>query len=525
MSAHLEHRPTRPAASAPDVHPPVPRPAPSRWLALLLVACWGLLSAWWIPRGPTSTAETLICLGISLLVGFLVGAATHSRWAVLASPAAFAVVYEVARWHVEGPSVDRPFWSMYGLIALVTGRLFHGLVTLFPLAWGAAAGAASARMLMRRNRPRVPGSARWRRVTGGLGLATTGMLLIALGWVAARPASTAPIVGADGQPVPGSIAELTSVPANGHDLGVMIRGRSQDNPVLLFLAGGPGGSELGAMRRHLTDLEQYVTVATLDQRGTGRSYGELDPIDTLSVESSINDVLAVTDYLRDRFGQPRIHLVGQSWGTTLGVLTIQRAPDRFTSFIGVGQMVSQRATDEIMYRDKLAWAERTGQDGLVRRLRGIGPPPYTDPRNYELALSGELEVHPYDHSGNSEGSGQMSENILVPEYSLTEQVRLLSATLDTFTALYPQLQEIDFRQTATRLEVPVFFVQGAHEAPGRAEPFEQWYEALQAPTKDVIVLPTSGHRPMFEQPSTFVDYVTRVVLPGTERTAQQPGGT
>lgn len=31
-----------------------------------------------------------------------------------------------------------------GVIAFVTGRLFHGLVALLPMMWGAAAGAAAA---------------------------------------------------------------------------------------------------------------------------------------------------------------------------------------------------------------------------------------------------------------------------------------------------------------------------------------------------------------------------------------------
>ncbi len=87
--------------------------------------------------------------------------------------------------------------------------------------------------------------------------------------------------------------------------------------------------------------------------------------------------------------------------------------------------------------------------------------------------------------------------------------------MDTFTALYPQLQGIDFRTQATRLEVPVFFVQGAHEARGRAEPFAEWYRALRAPTKDLTVLATSGHRPLFEQPDEFVDYMDDTVLAQT----------
>mgnify|MGYP000912540415 FL=1 len=134
---------------------------------------------------------------------------------------------------------------------------------------------------------------------------------------------------------------------------------------------------------------------------------------------------------------------------------------------------------------------------------------------YETALSHESDVYPYDHSGNSEGAGQMSENLLVQEYSFIDQVHVLGSFMDTFAALYPQLQDIDFRKTATDFEIPMYFVQGAHEARGRAQLFEQWYPTVNAPIKDVTVLETSGHRPLFEQPDEFIDYLVGTVLPET----------
>ncbi len=470
---------------------------------MLLPLTWALVSGWWMPRGPTSTSESLACLAIGLLVGLGAGWVSGSRWSMLLAPVVFVLVYELARWRVDGPTVDGFHLSTYGVVAFLTGRVFHGLVTLLPMAWGAATGAA-----VRRRRPRVT-SAPARRAL----LVLTGALLLALTALVARPASTPAITGADGRPVPGSIAELSFVTVDGHDLGLMIRGHDRSNPVLLFLAGGPGGSELGAMRRHLSSLEEHFTVVTWDQRGTGRSYGELDPLDTLTLDRAVADTLAVTDYLRARFDQDRVYLVGQSWGTTLGVLAARAAPDRYQAFVGVGQMVSPLATDRIFYDDTLAWAEETGQDDLAAQLRKIGEPPYDDPRDYETALSHEMEMYPYDHSANSEGAGQMSENLFVSEYSFTEQVRVLAGTLDTFAALYPQVQGIDFRETATDFDIPVFFVQGAHEAPGRADLFEEWYPLIEAPAKDLVVLDTSGHRPLFEQPDEFVDYLTHVVVP------------
>ncbi len=480
-------------------------------VAISLGAAWGLVAGWWTPRGPMTSSAAIWSIAISLVVGGATGFALRSRWAMLVAPAAFVAAFELARLPVDGPMVDGIHASFYGAIAVVTGRGFHAMLTLVPLALGAAVGVALARA----RAGEQSASSRFGRVLRRTGAVIVAVALVALTAGLARPAATAAITGADGEPLPGSVAELTKVNLGGHDLGLMIRGTSTANPVLLLLAGGPGGSELGAMRRHLPELEKHFTVVTWDQRGAGTSYPELDPADTVTLDGYVSDTIALTNYLRDRFDTKDIYLLGQSWGTTLGVLAVQAEPQLYRAFIGTGQMVSQNATDRIFYDDTLAWAARTGNDGMVEQLKAAGPPPYAAMFPYETALSHESDVYPYDHSGNSEGAGQMSENLLVEEYSLIDQVHVIGSFMDTFAAVYPQLQNIDFRQSATDFEVPMYFVQGAHEARGRAQLFEQWYPMVDAPIKDVAVLETSGHRPLWEQPDEFVDYLVGTVLPET----------
>jgi pimeloyl-ACP methyl ester carboxylesterase len=485
-------------------------------VGLVAPVVWAAIAAWWTPRGPLTAVEVLAAMAIGLAVGGWSGFATRSRWAMLLAPVAFVAVVELLRLGIDGPTVDRPQFSTYGLMALAVGRGFHGLVGLAPMVLGAALGAGAARGIHTGRRGAPARSSGWtwaRRSVAVLGA----VLLVALAVVVARPAHTAPIVGPDGEPLAGSVAELTTVSAGGHDLGLMVRGADAEAPVVLFLAGGPGGAERGAMRNHLAALEESFVVATWDQRGTGTSYDELDPTSSLTLEGSVADTIAVTNHLRERFEEDRIYLLGQSWGSTLGVLAVQRAPELYHAFVGTGQMVSQLATDTIFYEDTLAWAEARGDTGLAERLRSIGPPPYDEMLDYETALSYEHQVYPYDHTPNAEGEGGFSENFLVPEYSFTDQVHLLAGFMDTFAALYPQLQDIDFRRTARSLEVPAFFVQGAYEAAGRAEPFAEWYEVLTAPAKDRIVLSTSGHRPLFEQPDEFVRYMEDVVLVQTSQ--------
>ena len=480
--------------------------------ALVAAAGYGAFAGWSTPRGPTSNLEGLFAMALGLSVGVLAGLLLRSRWAMLVAPATFMAVFELTRWGASGPTVDGiHLGSTYGIMALAVGRGVHGLLAVVPMLLGAALGAALARR-------RSSTATRRRGLLGALGLwlrravaVATGLALVALAALVARPAGTDPIVDADGQVVPGSIAELARVEIGGHDLALMVRGRSVDNPILLFLAGGPGGSELGAMRRHSQALEDDFVVATFDQRGTGKSYDQLDPTGSMTPERAVADTIGVTNYLRDRFGQDQVYLVGQSWGTLLGVLAAQRQPELFSAFVGVGQMVSPAETDRIFYRDTLAWARDRGDTDLADRLTGNGQPPYTNMLSYEPALSYEQEVYPYSHATNSEGAGQMSENIFVREYTLLEQLHVFGGFLDTFSVLYPQIQDIDFRTQATRLDVPVYLALGAHEAPGRAVPARQWFDLLEAPGKKLVTFDTSGHRPLWEQPTEFHDLMTAVL--------------
>jgi proline iminopeptidase len=180
-------------------------------------------------------------------------------------------------------------------------------------------------------------------------------------------------------------------------------------------------------------------VATWDQRGTGKSANELAPTSTLTVEQMVNDAIDVTNYLRDRFAEQKIYLVGNSWGTILGVLAAQRRPELYHAFIGSGQMVSPVDTDRMFYDDTLAWAERTGDTALVETLRTDGPPPYDDLWKYETALSHEHDWNPYPGTDNFQEKGEMPGNIFVEEYSLMEKLHTLPAFMDTFSVLYPQL--------------------------------------------------------------------------------------
>jgi pimeloyl-ACP methyl ester carboxylesterase len=258
-------------------------------------------------------------------------------------------------------------------------------------------------------------------------------------------------------------------------------------------------------------LEESFVVATWDQRGTGRSASALEQAGTITLEQSVRDTLEMAEYLRDRFDERRIYLVGSSWGSTLGVLAAQRRPDLFAAYVGTGQMVDQAETDQRMYAESVEYAQREGDRAFAEQLAAIGPPPYSNPLDYPVAISSNPEWHDFEHGADHSSRSSYPMNLLVPEFSLTEQVRSASGLVDTFATLYPQLQEIDFRRDVPRLDLPVYVALGAHEATGRSSLVREWFPQLQAPSKQLVVFDRSGHVPHLDEPGRFAAFMDQVL--------------
>jgi pimeloyl-ACP methyl ester carboxylesterase len=295
---------------------------------------------------------------------------------------------------------------------------------------------------------------------------------------------------------------------------VSVRGAGADNPVLLHLSGGPGSSDVGWVRTFNQPLEARFTVAVWEQRGVGKSYGALDPTGTLTLDRLVADGIELSAWLARRYGEAKIYLTGNSWGSTLGVLMVQRRPDLFHAYVGTGQMVSQRDTDRRLYRQLSDHAARTGDDRLRDRLAAFGEPPYADVFGYAMVMEYYDVLEPYPHAPAYE-KARGPNGFFPDEYRLLDTWNEVRGFADMGGLVYPQLQSVDFRTDVPRLDVPVYIARGAHELTARDEPLGEWLGVLRAPVKRVVDFPASGHNPDAEEPDRFHRLLIGTVLPET----------
>jgi proline iminopeptidase len=492
-----------------------------RWIGALITmtaaALVGVLIAITMPRGPATAGQSLLVMTSSLAVGLVAGYAMRNRWAMVLAPAVYIAALELARLDAVGPTVDAiRLDNTFSILAFILGRGFHGLLMLLPMILGVEGGVLLARQPagVRTSGSRARTIARW------IPVALLTLLLIALAFLITRPASTPPILDAAGQPLPGSIAELAMIKVNGRDQALLIRGYDVNKPVLLYLSGGPGQSSLAWPRVLFDELSREVVLVGWDQRGSGKSYAALDPADTLTLERTIADAIEVTDYLRQRFDEEKIYLLGESWGTTLAVLAAQQRPDLYHAIIGSGQMVSQRETDRRLYDDLLDYAQRNGDETLSRQMQAYGPPPYQDLYAYTFVMGYYDKLYspytpPQAYLDKAEEAALGPWNVLGSEYNFVEKINVFRGFLDTAAILYPLLQDIDFRQDVPRLEVPIYIMDGAAELSARRDLSLEWFDLVDAPVKRIFTFENAAHAPAFEHFESFTTIMSETILPET----------
>ena len=345
-------------------------------------------------------------------------------------------------------------------------------------------------------------------------LIVLGGLVLGSQWAAHTPA----ILGEDGKSLPGSVASLEKVRLGGVDQWLIIRGQDVTKPVLLFLSGGPGASEAGRVLRFNGELEKHFVVVIWEQRGCAKSYPSLNPKSALTIEQYTEDIIELADLLRVRFEEEKIYLVGHSWGTIIGVRAAQTRPDLFHAYVGTAQMVDVLETDQMIYNLVMDHSLQSGDTAFVQTLENQGQPPYLGKspiqpyatlfaREYALFETPNMRSEEFRRDGDA-----ILLMLKQPEYGWLDRVYYLLGMMNTFNVVYPQLQEMDFRQDAALLELPVYIFLGRHDMNNPSEIPEEYFNRLEAPSKQLVFFENSGHGMIWEEADLFHDLMVNTVL-------------
>jgi pimeloyl-ACP methyl ester carboxylesterase len=343
--------------------------------------------------------------------------------------------------------------------------------------------------------------------------------LVLVGVLALRsPGRPNPILGEDGKPLAGSISEKIFVKINGVEQGMFIQSKDAANPVLLLLHGGPGMPEFFLTQKYPTGLEDDFTVVWWEQRGAGLSYDASLPQETITAGQLVSDTLQVTNYLRSRFGQDKIYLMGHSWGSFIGIQAAARAPELYHAYIGVGQVANQLESEKLAYDTMLEQAIASGNEKMLRKLEAA-PPTMTVPLPDAYMALRDTAMHALGvgttRDMKSVVTGIFVPSWLSPVYTLSEKLHLWRGKWSPYSrSMWNQMLPVDMTAEIPQLDIPIYLMHGKYDYTVAYPLTKSYFQQLKAPLKGFYTFENSAHSPFFEEPERFRMILKQDVLGG-----------
>jgi pimeloyl-ACP methyl ester carboxylesterase len=295
------------------------------------------------------------------------------------------------------------------------------------------------------------------------------------------------------------VREQTFVDVNGTQLHLEVAGADHEAPLLLYLHGGPANimGIVGFQANVGRQLEQEFLVAYLHQRGAGKSPAV--PESEHTIAAYVSDVARVVQFLTDKYGKARVHIVGHSWGGALAALYAQEHRDDIGKLVLIAAPMSMQAVLRDSRAEAIQWAMENGRADAVEALERLDDSLDTleefgiVSRWANLAKGGVLR--------SFDVAEFMETNRIADSYP-DWQARQASIA----RALLPGLLALDLQSAIATFEWPALFVAAEDDTIVPPQSIRRDF-ANYGGAKKLVVINGSHHLPFMDQPDRLAEQV------------------
>jgi pimeloyl-ACP methyl ester carboxylesterase len=323
---------------------------------------------------------------------------------------------------------------------------------------------------------------------------------------------------AQGKVIQGSLYEKVFVEIGGIKQGMFIRGENPDNPVVLYVHGGPGTPMLQFIsfleKANAEHLEKYFTICYWDQRGSGMTYTKNTDPATMTLNQMIEDTREVTEYLKQRFGQNKIYIMGHSWGSYLGVKTIEKYPENYLAYIGIGQVTNQAESERLAYDYMLSRAKKEHDQDVMNALEKYTADSYLENlsmlgeslklRTNTLIKYGVAHLHQFPKGIKTFNEAILKALFTFKGYTIKEKINWFLGADFSMIHLWPIIFKDTLFESSIKFEIPFYIMQGNFDYQVSQVLAKQYLETIDAPKKAYFAFADSAHSPNMEEPEKFI---------------------
>lgn len=322
-----------------------------------------------------------------------------------------------------------------------------------------------------------------------------------------------PFLDEQGNILPNNIAMNEDRVFNGAPQRITVRGKDKDNPILLRVHGGPGGPAPPVFSRLIgIDLEDIFTVCYWEQRGAGSAYvnfGDQISDSSLTLEQIVDDGLEIARYLRKTYNKEKIFIEGISWGTTVSAFMVQKNPELFEAYIGIGQMANQPLSEEISYDFVMEEATKNNDAHSIEQLKLIGRPPYPGKSAREMAEACDIErliVNKYAPPTRDVFRPVIIKKVLLDKgMTFKEKILPLIKPINrnAYHTLWPTCFNVNLIRDIPEWKIPVYIMQGEYDHYTETILAKEYFDSLVAPEKQWFLFEKTWHAANYDDPEKY----------------------
>jgi pimeloyl-ACP methyl ester carboxylesterase len=273
-------------------------------------------------------------------------------------------------------------------------------------------------------------------------------------------------------------------------------------------------------------IEEYFTVVNWDQRGSGRTYLEVDPeslSDTIRIDQYVSDTIELAEFVKHRYSTKEVILIGHSWGTIIGMKAALRRPDLFNAYVGIGQVINTRDNERVSFDYALSEAKKQNNTTALSELKSIAPYPGQTPITRERIIIARKWAQYYGglSAFRNESKYYFYAPLLSPEYDDSAVSAIDQGNLFTLGRVLPEFLNVDYKNI-TIFPIPIFMFMGRHDYTTPSEPTESWLMKVNAPFKKGIWFENSAHLIPFEEPGKTLLSLIQYVRPNATNEKRKP---
>lgn len=288
----------------------------------------------------------------------------------------------------------------------------------------------------------------------------------------------------------GGINESMYVEVSGTQQWINIYGKDIDNPVLLYLHGGPGSSTSDIDYVFTRKWADVYTVVTWDQRNCGKSYDKEQNDIVLTRELFMEDGREMTEFLLDYMGKDKITLLGHSWGSYYGANLALEYPEYYECFIGTGQLVDMTENEAAFKEMALQWAEGDKEAlALVERLR---PDDFNmDHINARNAL---MEKYGYSMMVDGADYNLIPTVLFNPNYSIVDWIKYFQRDMSVYTDFFSSDELLAFSlKDRYDYKIRYYNINGDKDYQTNYKLAQEYFEKVNAPHKEMFMMKDTTH--------------------------------